>query len=150
MWTTQPMPHKELGSKLAMFTNSLVRRNFASHMFSQTEWQTSENVSFLMELDRLHLFSASPLNGVGGSPGSLQLRWQYWTREYFDKHIVFAFVYTRICICVCVFVLSYCECFVTRCHYKQNIFVLSFSQAWYFEKTFIHGARLITKVSKIF
>lgn len=52
--------------------------------------------------------------------------------------------------CLSHFVLSYCECFVTRCHYKQKIFVLSFPQAWYFEKTFIHGARLITKVSKIF
>ena len=46
--------------------------------------------------------------------------------------------------------VSYCECLVTRYHYKQKISLLSFPQAWFFEKTFIHGARLITKVSKIF
>ena len=39
--------------------------------------EEEEDMFLPMEIDSLHSSAARPLNGVGGSPGSLQLRWQY-------------------------------------------------------------------------
>ena len=84
-----------------MFTNSLVHQRKSSRVYVLHKLNDKNSFSaFDGEIDLLHLFAVSPLNGVGESPGSLPhvSLYQYWTRKCFDKHI---------CICVCVHAYLY-------------------------------------------
>ena len=66
-------------------------------------------------IDSWHLFVARPLKGVTGSHGSLPPGKQYWTREYFGKHVC-------VCICVCVQTYSFANLWIRL---KENYLNIS-------------------------